>query len=333
MNTASVRISTELVTIAAALTLFGSTASAVIVTVTVAPKGQLVFSPTSVTIHPGDTVQWIWADSGHSSTSGNPGSPNGLWNSGILNRGATFSHTFNTAGSFHYYCIPHGLCCGMIGFVTVSNPTPTPTPTPTPSAAPATDFNNDGKPDYVLYNSSTRQTAIWYLNNNVLIAGRLGPTLPAGWSVVAVADFNGDGHPDYLLFNAGTRQTVIWYLNNTVLIAGRLGPTLPAGWSVAGLADFNRDGHPDYLLFNPSTGQTVIWYLNNTVLITGRLGPTLPAGWSVLGVADFNGDGHPDYLLFNADTRQTAIWYLNNSVLIAGRVGPTLPAGWSVVAP
>ena len=44
----------------------------------------------------------------------------------------------------------------------------------------ATDFNNDGKPDYLLYNASTRQTALWYLNNNVHIGGASGPTL-AGW--------------------------------------------------------------------------------------------------------------------------------------------------------
>src|SRR5438046_10544177 len=52
-------------------------------------------------------------------------------------------------------------------------------------AGAAADFNGDGKPDYVLYNPSTRQTAIWYLNNNVHIASALGPTLPAGWSLVA----------------------------------------------------------------------------------------------------------------------------------------------------
>jgi hypothetical protein len=45
-------------------------------------------------------------------------------------------------------------------------------------------FNGDNKPDYVLYRASARQTAIWYLNNNVLISGAYGPTLrPAGaWS-------------------------------------------------------------------------------------------------------------------------------------------------------
>src|SRR6185437_8162806 len=38
----------------------------------------------------------------------------------------------------------------------------------TPTAVVA-DFNGDGHPDYVLRNPSTRQTAIWYLNNNVFI--------------------------------------------------------------------------------------------------------------------------------------------------------------------
>jgi hypothetical protein len=42
------------------------------------------------------------------------------------------------------------------------------------------DFNGDGKPDYVLYNAITRQTAIWYLNNSVLVSGASGPTLPPG---------------------------------------------------------------------------------------------------------------------------------------------------------
>ena len=52
------------------------------------------------------------------------------------------------------------------------------------------DFNADGHPDYVLYNASTRQTAIWYLNNNVYLNGRYGPTLPANWVLVDVADIS-----------------------------------------------------------------------------------------------------------------------------------------------
>jgi uncharacterized protein YbdZ (MbtH family) len=195
------------------------------------------------------------------------------------------------------------------------------------------DFNNDGHPDFVLFNAATLQTAVWYMDNNVHVGGANGPTLPAGWSVVGVADFNGDGHPDYLLFKATTRQTAIWYMNNHLHVGGAYGPTLPAGWSVVGAADFNGDGHPDYLLFKATTRQTAVWYMNNHVHVGGAYGPTLPAGWSVVGVADFSGDGHPDYLLFRATTRQTAIWYMNNHVHVGGAYGPTLPAGWSVVAP
>ena len=58
----------------------------------------------------------------------------------------------------------------------------------------------NGKPDYVLYIGGTRQTVVWYMNNNVFLEGLLGPTLPAGWNLIDVADFNSDGNPDYLLF-------------------------------------------------------------------------------------------------------------------------------------
>jgi hypothetical protein len=49
----------------------------------------------------------------------------------------------------------------------------------------AADFNGDGGPDYLLYKASTRQTTIWYLNNNVYAGGANGPTLPVGWSLIA----------------------------------------------------------------------------------------------------------------------------------------------------
>src|SRR5438067_2037928 len=40
-----------------------------------------------------------------------------------------------------------------------------------PPPPTAYDFNQDGKPDHVLYNAVTHQTAVWYLNNNVLLGG------------------------------------------------------------------------------------------------------------------------------------------------------------------
>lgn len=92
------------------------------------------FSPRTVTIALGDTVTWTWVANNHSATSGTPGSPSGVFDSGIRNNGATFSFTFNTAGTFAYYCRVHGSM--MTGTITVTAPTPTPTATRTPTPTP-----------------------------------------------------------------------------------------------------------------------------------------------------------------------------------------------------
>jgi hypothetical protein len=95
------------------------------------------------------------------------------------------------------------------------------------------DFNGDGHPDYLLFNSSNGWTVIWYMNDSFRIGSAAGPTVPGGWSVVGAADFNGDGRPDYLLFNSSNGGTVIWYVNNYTHIGSAAGPTVPAGWRVA----------------------------------------------------------------------------------------------------
>jgi hypothetical protein len=233
------------------------------------------------------------------------------WNTGIIARGRIYYPADNKIYAFKV---------------------PNATPIPTPGRAVVGDFNSDGHPDYVLRNANTRQTAIWYLNNNVVIDGDVGPTLAAGWALRAVGDFNVDSDPDYGLFAPSTRQTAIWYLSGPTFIGSAYGPTLPIGWELVGAADFNADSHPDYVLYKASTRQTAIWYLNNNVLIGGDVGPTLPGGWTLAGVADFDGDGHPDYLLFHPSTGYSAIFYMSGPTLIAAAWGPTVPGDWALAA-
>jgi hypothetical protein len=199
-----------------------------------------------------------------------------------------------------------------------------------PTSTSRYDFNGDGHPDYLLYNASTRGTAVWYLNNNVYLGGTYAPILGAGWALADVADFNGDGHPDYALFNPSTRQTAIAYLSGVTLLGTASGPTLPSGWELVATGDFNNDGKPDYVLYNASSHQTAIWYLNNNVYVNGGYGPTLPVGWQVVGVADFDLDGHADYLLFNPSTRQSAIWYMSGRTLLRGVYGPAIASGYEL---
>jgi FG-GAP-like repeat len=222
---------------------------------------------------------------------------------------------------------PEGINLDVIGYDLVNTPAPA-----LSGRATVGDFNGDHHPDLVLQNAGTRQTALWYLNNNVFLGSAFGPTLVTGWGLNGVADFNLDSHPDYALFTLNTHQTALWYLSGPTFIGGAYGPTLPSGWGLVATADFNGDNKSDYVLYNSGTHQTALWYLNNNVRIGSAWGPTLAVGWSLVGVADFNRDGHTDYALFNSSTRQTALWYLSGPTRIGSAYGPTIPGGWALVA-
>ncbi len=254
-----------------------------------------------------------------------------VFGGGGANEAIGGTHSYNTTGivarariyvagdnKVHAFRVPGG--------------TPTPPPTPSADTAMVADFNGDGHPDWVVHHTATRQTAILYLNNNVVIGAAFGPTLPAVWSLRAVADFNIDSDPDYGLFDSITGRTAIVYLSGPTIIGAAFGPTLPGGWELVATADFSGDAHPDWVIRHAATGQTVLVYLNNNVVIGAAVGPPLPPGWSVVGVADFDDDGHSDYVLFNFATRQTAIAYLTGPIVIGVSLGPTLPGAWALVA-
>src|SRR5262249_16116927 len=119
--------------LATAVSLIGypKPASAATIGVAVGYYGGLIeFYPSSVTIHPGDQVKWIWRSCGHSTTSGN-----GIWNSGVRSQGATFTHTFNSLGTFPYYCTQHTAYTGFQVIVTSATPTPTGPPIVTTNPA------------------------------------------------------------------------------------------------------------------------------------------------------------------------------------------------------
>jgi len=105
----------------AMVSLLGAQAATVQVQVVQVGQGGLKFVPQNVTINVGDSVEWTWVGAiAHSTTSGTPGSPDGMWDSGLHIEPFTFSVTFTTVGTFSYFCTAHGLCCGMIGSVTVN---------------------------------------------------------------------------------------------------------------------------------------------------------------------------------------------------------------------
>ena len=113
------------IALTAALLLTGAAQAA---THNVAVGPGFTFVPADITVNEGDTVLWTWAGGSHTVTSGaGPSDPNvGVeFSSGAATAviGTTFSHTFNSAGDFDYFCTPH-FAFAMTGVVHVSGGPP-----------------------------------------------------------------------------------------------------------------------------------------------------------------------------------------------------------------
>jgi LPXTG-motif cell wall-anchored protein len=108
------------------------------------------FSPATTTIHAGDTI--TWSNSGPSSHTAT--ATNGGFNTGILKKGQSASHTFTQPGTFAYACQIHPFMHGTIivlasttstssgsttpATTTPATTTPASTPSPTTTAAAQT---------------------------------------------------------------------------------------------------------------------------------------------------------------------------------------------------
>ena len=95
------------------------------------PNGNLVFEPEELTVSVGDTVTWEFASPGHNVYAYDDQEqvqlPEGAEGFGSAPKGekfqtkpegGTFEHTFETAGTYQYVCVPH-VSSDMIGTVVV----------------------------------------------------------------------------------------------------------------------------------------------------------------------------------------------------------------------
>ncbi|MEM3095099.1 MAG: cupredoxin family copper-binding protein [Nitrososphaera sp.] len=79
----------------------------------VANAGSNSFSPNPAEVKVGETVTWVNDDSGgHTVTS-----KDGVFDSGMMGKGQSFSFTFDKAGEYQYFCEPHP---NMVGTVVVT---------------------------------------------------------------------------------------------------------------------------------------------------------------------------------------------------------------------
>lgn len=99
---------------------------------------HFAFTPETVVVGVGQAVRWTNYDSIEHTATSQTGQgtlvPSGVFDSGLMNVGDRFVAVFHEAGTYHYFCVPHG--SSMQGVVIVRE---------TPACA--ADFNGDGLVD------------------------------------------------------------------------------------------------------------------------------------------------------------------------------------------
>lgn len=269
------------------------------------------FDPPNPVINIGDTVIWTNIDgSGHTTTSNS-----GLWNSGTLQNGQSFSYTFTSAGSFSYRCSIHA---AMTGNVTVSGTTPTATPT---SAATPTLGN---------YPSTSIP-----LSSDTTVIPDAAPTIASKMLVSASTSFKGklegdpvtgavrvtNAHPAgtygvrVTAYESGGASTTKFFslivttppACDPVTFAPALNFGTATGPRSGAVGDFNRDGIQDLAVANDSANNVSVLLGNGA----GSFGTAtnFGVGFFPYGVAvgDFNGDGKQDLVSVNQSSNNVSI--------------------------
>jgi plastocyanin len=88
-------------------------------TVHVVNVSSFQFSPSSLSVAVGDTIEWVWVNGSHTTTSTNIPAGAQSWNSTISPNVTSFQYIVTTPGTYAYRCTPHSL--SMTGTFTATS--------------------------------------------------------------------------------------------------------------------------------------------------------------------------------------------------------------------
>lgn len=80
------------------------------------------FTPANLSVVVGDTIQWMWANGNHTTTSTSVPTGADGWDAPLNSSSTSFTYIVLVAGTYTYVCVPHQ-SMGMAGMFTASNPT------------------------------------------------------------------------------------------------------------------------------------------------------------------------------------------------------------------
>jgi hypothetical protein len=195
------------------------------------------------------------------------------------------------------------------------------------------DFNDDGRSDILLRNTSTGENYLYPMNGTAIVTGEgYIRTVAAPWTLAGIGDFDGNGTADLLWRNTTTGENYVYFMNGTSIASEGYIRTVPLAWSIAGVADLDGDGRADILLRNTTTGENYLYPMDGfTIKANEGYIRIVPSPWTIAGLADFNNDGRADILLRNTTTGENYLYPMNGTAILAGEgYIRTVAAPWAL---
>lgn len=173
-----------------------------------------------------------------------------------------------------------------------------------------TDYNSDGRLDFLLTGSSATGTPVTrlYRNTGGSFVEDTAIALPGvAFGDIAWGDYSGDSRPDLLIIGqtAGDARTAKLYLNTGGGLVENTSIALPGmDFGAVAWADYNRDGRLDFIVTgtDPLFEPIAKLYRNTGSGFEEDSSIALPGvDSSAVAWADYNGDGRPDLLITGND--------------------------------
>ncbi len=173
-------------------------------------------------------------------------------------------------------------------------------PLPAPGNERGFDLNRDGFSDLLVYDSSTRDILLGFMDGLEVMDGGLWAQLPEGWMISGLGYFS--DQPGMVLRSLEYEQVFVAFFNGLEVSDVALVGDVPPEYRLCHVADVNGDGEWDLVFIHQETRKVYVMTMDGTFPQEIWLQGALPENVGMPFPADLTGDQRAELILRDTDS-------------------------------